>query len=246
MYYDFSVNGAYDPLTALGGPGCTGFTQLGTIYARYICYGAQYSVMVWNGYAYSYTIAMWAFSSNNGMVTWNSIKDRITECANENCIWKTLKEAQYQSQFCLVKKYFSVKRMEKIQSPDDDLTNYSALTSASPTKQPHVYLIVAKNQADASDRIMRMRIRAKFYIKFYQKNPLTGDDILAVPPPLEGDTEMLAAMKLQPTTTATTTTTTATATTSLAGGLGGAAPHARPGGGAQPSVLTYPPPNPLT
>lgn len=169
----YSMNSPYDPYYAVGGGQCSGFSQYASIYDRYICTGCKVTAQVSSGLTSGLNInfGLCGTASNESLPAAPQYIDYLRESPRTKVVSKVINSGITNAQWShgRVSKYFSVKRVENRKSIIGE-DNYTAATTADPTTQPLVTLIVAQSANGATTLVTSVDI--VYYVRFYQ--PKTG------------------------------------------------------------------------
>jgi len=170
----FSGNGAYDPVTGIGGKGCAGFTELASIYQQYRVYASKIVVHIKSLTDVTATgdgIVMLSPDRSSTSYTMSTMIDRqstpfvqtgmINRYANGN-------------QPLVMKCFRKTKNIYGESDIDDD--NYAASTTGLPTNEWYWHLVIGRGDQSSISAAPGYQaiIKITYYVRFEKRKSLAA------------------------------------------------------------------------
>jgi len=177
-YVQYSLNSVYDPYYGVGGGIIKGHAEMSSIWQKYMVMGALFKLKgaFWSedpndmiNSSRPYIAFFQAVDSANSGLPDTPDVDRLAEQGSE-CKYHTVVPAfGTQQRVCLLKKYFSVKRVEGCPI-SGNIEEYSSFTSNDPVLQPSVLVgITQVDQTGFWNIKFSGTLTIKYYVRYFNR-----------------------------------------------------------------------------
>lgn len=170
----FSGNGSYDPYDAIGGIGCSGFTELAAIYQQYRVYASKITVVVKSIVDSTATgDSVFLIIPDRSNSTY-SMSDVIARQASPYSKVAMLNRGSNGSQPVTIKQYRKTKHIYGESDIDDD--NYASSTTGTPTNEWFWHVLAARGDqsAIAASPGFQAIVKITYYIRFEKRKALSA------------------------------------------------------------------------